>query len=82
MIDYTKILTRKFAGANWNLNGDSYEGLEWLDESPKPTKAKLDAMWPTIQAEIESEIETAAAAKTALLQRLGITAEEAALLLS
>lgn len=29
--------------AIWNLSGDSYEGLEWLDtKQTKPTKAEID----------------------------------------
>jgi hypothetical protein len=29
-------------GALWNLRGDTYEGLEWLDEvQPKPTAEEL-----------------------------------------
>ena len=82
MIDYTKILNRKFAAANWNLNGDTYEGLEWLKESPKPTKEELDALWILVQEEIHSEIQTKEQNRQNLLHRLGITEEEAALLLS
>jgi hypothetical protein len=51
MIDYTLILRMKFVGAQWALNGDTYEGLEWLDSSPKPTQAELDALWPQVNYE-------------------------------
>ena len=52
MIDYTKILSLNYPGAQWSLNGDSYEGLEWLDSTPKPTQAELDALWiPTQEAD-------------------------------
>lgn len=31
-------------GAEWVLNGDDYESLEWLDtEQAKPTKAEIEA---------------------------------------
>jgi hypothetical protein len=43
MIDYTAILSLNYAGAQWSLNGDSYDGLDWLDSTPKPTQAELDA---------------------------------------
>jgi hypothetical protein len=46
MIDYTAILTANYPGAQWTLNGDTYEGLTWLDKTPKPTQAELDALWP------------------------------------
>jgi hypothetical protein len=48
MIDYTAILSANYPGAQWNLVGDTYEGLEWLDETPKPTQAELDAQWPQV----------------------------------
>jgi hypothetical protein len=52
MIDYTAILTLNYVGAQWTLNGDSYEGLDWLDSTPKPTQAELDALWiPTQEAD-------------------------------
>jgi hypothetical protein len=52
MIDYTKILTLNYPGTQWTLNGDSYEGLDWLDSTPKPTQAELDALWiPTQEAD-------------------------------
>ena len=52
MIDYTKILSLNYPGTQWTLNGDSYEGLDWLDSTPKPTQAELDALWiPTQEAD-------------------------------
>ena len=49
MIDYPLILTKKYPNTQWSLNGDSYEGLEWLDPSPKPTKEELDSQWEEVQ---------------------------------
>jgi hypothetical protein len=46
MIDYTAILTFNYPGTQWTLNGDTYDGLVWLDSTPKPTQAELDALWP------------------------------------
>ena len=48
MIDYAAILTANYSTAQWTLNGDTYEGLTWLDETPKPTQAELDAQWPQV----------------------------------
>jgi hypothetical protein len=48
MIDYTAILTANYPGAQWTLNGDTYDGLTWLDETSKPTQAELDAAWPQV----------------------------------
>jgi len=81
MIDYTLILSTHFVDAEWTLNGDDYEGLTWLSDTPKPSKAELDALWqPTLDI-VEQKKSDAIATRQAILDRLGITAEEAALLL-
>ncbi len=49
MIDYSLILLTSYPGTQWTLNGNSYDGLEWNDPTPKPTKAELDALWQTAQ---------------------------------
>ena len=47
-IDYSAVLTANYAGKQWTLDGNNYVGLDWLDESPKPTQAELDAQWPAV----------------------------------
>jgi hypothetical protein len=49
MTDYAAVLTAIRPGAQWTLDGDLYEGLTWLDESPKPTKKTLDDAWAQVQ---------------------------------
>lgn len=51
MIDYPAILGTKYIGSSWTLDGDSYDGLTWLSDTPKPTQAELDALWPQVQYE-------------------------------
>jgi hypothetical protein len=46
MIDYAAILTLNYPGTQWTLEGDNYDGLIWLNNTPKPTQAELDALWP------------------------------------
>ena len=82
MIDYTLILTYKYQGSQWVLNGEDYAGLEWLSDSPKPTKATLDALWEETQTYYATERQAKIDAKAALLDRIGITEVEAKLLLS
>jgi hypothetical protein len=80
MIDYALILTRKYEGSEWTLDGDDYSGLTWISDSPKPTKATLDNLWETVQAEIEAEKESKIATKEsaiAKLAALGLTEDEA-----
>jgi hypothetical protein len=82
MIDYTLILTTNYPDAQWTLNGDDYEGLTWLSDFEKPTKEELDSQWESALSQRDTEVKAKADAKAALLERLGITEEEAKLLLS
>jgi hypothetical protein len=80
MMDIAQILSRKFPDNEWTLNGDDYAGLVWLSTNPKPTEKKLQDLWSIVQQEIIDEKSIKATAKAALLERLGISAEEADLL--
>ena len=79
MIDYTQILILHYSDKQWTLNGDSYEGLDWLDVSPKPTQAELDALWEStkvaVAAKAQAAIDTKASA-LAKLAKLGLTQDE------
>lgn len=48
-MDIPAILTENYPGAQWSLNGDAYDGLDWLDNSPKPSEAELVAAWPGVR---------------------------------
>lgn len=37
-------------GEEWTLDGDSYDGLTWLSDTPQPTEAEIAAAWPAAQA--------------------------------
>ena len=69
-MDIATILVRKF-DAEWTLDGDSYEGLTWLSDSKKPTKAELEKLWPTVQAEIEAERVAREERKQSVISKLG-----------
>jgi hypothetical protein len=79
---YSTILTYRYKGQEWAITSEDYETLSWLSDTPKPTKAELDAQWDEVQAIIQAEAEAKAAQKAALLDRLGITEDEAKLLLA
>jgi hypothetical protein len=79
MIDYTRILSVNYVGKKWILNGDSYEGLDWLDASPKPTQAELDALWESTKAALAAKEQAAKDVKSSALAKLaalGLTQEE------
>lgn len=78
-MDYAQILTRKYAGAEWTLNGNDYEGLTWLSDTPKPKKSDFDALWVEVKSEIEAESQARIEAKASAIQKLqalGLTVDE------
>lgn len=79
MIDYAQILTINYVGKEWSLDGDSYDGLTWFSDTPKPTQEELDALWESTQAAVaanaQAEIDTKASA-LAKLATLGLTEDE------
>jgi hypothetical protein len=81
MIDYTAILSVNYPSAQWTLDGDTYEGLTWLDSTPKPTQAELDAQWEEVQTELANKAINKISARQAVLDKLGLTADEVAALL-
>ena len=79
MIDYSKILTTHYVGKQWTLNGDLYDGLTWLEESPKPTQLELDGLWESTQAAIAAKEQAAKDTKASALAKLaalGLTQDE------
>jgi len=65
--------------AQFVLAGDD---LTWFDEEQtEPTKAEIETGWVAYQAAQIAEAEAKAAQKAALLNKLGITEDEARLLL-
>ena len=54
-MDIVWILDRRFAGSEWNLDGNEYSGLTWLSDSPKPTEKQLQALWPEVEHEVAIE---------------------------
>ena len=45
MRDLSKAILSLYPGAQWSLNGESYEGLTWMpgNDKPKPSKEELEA---------------------------------------
>ena len=78
-MDITQVLSKRYPGSEWTLNGDNYSGLTWLSDAPKPTEEELLALWPTVQEEIAAEAQAKIDAKTsaiAKLEALGLTVDE------
>jgi hypothetical protein len=74
-----QILDTNYPTNKWVLVGDSYEGLDWLEDSPKPTEAELESQWEQVQTKIAADAQAkidAKASTIAKLQELGLTLEE------
>ena len=54
-MDITLILSSRYVGTNWTMNGEDYSGLTWLSDTPKPTETELQALWPQVQYELQYE---------------------------
>jgi hypothetical protein len=79
--EYLLALQALVPGGLYCLAGTDYENILWDDSRPKPTQAQLDAALPAaIQARSNAEI-TRATERQEVLTRLGVTADEAQLLL-
>jgi hypothetical protein len=56
MINYSQILTVNYNNCRWSLVGNSYDGLTWYSDTPKPTQAELDALWPATQTTVANQL--------------------------
>jgi hypothetical protein len=78
MITTVQAITSLRPNIEWTMNGDDVEGIIWHTPDVEPlTKAQVNAEIKRLEAVEASKV----SAKAALLERLGITADEAALLL-
>ena len=84
MNDYlVKAIFNLKPNCEFKLENDDYSTIEWIAiEGKAPTKSQVDAEIERLTAADEAAVATKAEAKAELLARLGITAEEAKLLLS
>ena len=81
MIDYAAILSRRYAGKEWTLVGNEYTGLTWISDTAKPSKSTLDGLWASVQQDIANEATAKLATRQAVLDKLGLTADEVTALL-
>jgi hypothetical protein len=75
------VLAMLIPTGGWAITGNDYEGIEFLECEPI-TKAQFEAGFAQYDAWKAEQVAKAANDKAALLAKLGITADEAKLLLS
>lgn len=80
-MDLSLILSQRYKDSQWILDGENYDGLTWLSDTTQPSKEELESQWNSVLSDIENEKTKKAAKKAELLNRLGLTEEEAKLLL-
>ena len=79
MTDYAAVLITNYPSAQWSLDGNDYDTLEWYDDTSKPSRQELDAAWPAVQqaeADAVAAKEAARASGVAKLEALGLTVDE------
>jgi hypothetical protein len=83
MNDITKAIFKLCPNSEFSLTNNDYSTIKWdkLEGNP-PTQADIDAALEQVEADEIAAAAKAITDKAALLTKLGITADEAKLLLS
>jgi len=76
-----EVLSMLIPTGGWVITGNEYEGIEFIEAVPI-TKKEFEAGFAKFDAWKAEQDVAAAAAKSAVLERLNITEDEAKLLLS
>jgi len=76
------VMTMLCDGVEYVIYGDDYDSINWFDKQPAITKAEFEAGFAKYDDWKAGQDSKVQADKAALLSKLGITAEEAVLLLS
>jgi hypothetical protein len=77
----SEVLSMLIPNGGWAITGNEYEGIQFLECDPI-TKEEFEAGFAQFDLMKTAQDAKVASDKAALLARLGITADEAALLLS
>jgi hypothetical protein len=73
------VLNMLLPQGGWILIGDDFDGITWVDERPRCTKAEFEAgfaQFDAWKAEQEAAVVAAKAAAEAKLAALGLTADD------
>ena len=82
MIPLVAAIHRLKPNAQFTFKGEDYSTVDWIElEGTAPSQQEIDSALSEIKAEENAKDAADAAAKSALLERLGMSEEEAKLLL-
>jgi hypothetical protein len=79
MVNGYEVLNYLLPKGGWVITGNDYEGIEFIEAKPI-TKEKFENTFAELEAKMNADAAAKEAARQALLDKLGITADEAALL--
>ena len=82
MTTATDVLSMLCPAGGWIIYNDDFDTIIWVDDRPRCTKKQFTDGFAQYDAWKADQDAAQANAKAALLDRLGITADEAKLLLS
>ena len=82
MTKSSDVLKMLCPGVEYVCRGETYEDIDWLAKKAAITKSQFEAGFAQYDAWKTEQDTSKAAVKAELLARLGITAEEAQILLS
>ena len=80
MVKGYEVLNYLLPDGGWIITGDEYEGIQFIEAKPI-TKAQFNAGFAKVQEKFQTDQAAKEAERQALLDKLGITADEAKLLL-
>jgi hypothetical protein len=75
-LEIVKALDNLLPEARFVLSGNTVDGIEWLDERPLPSQTEIKNAIKVVKANEIAQAEAKAQAKAAILDRLGLTADE------
>jgi hypothetical protein len=69
-------------GAEWTMDNEDINTLTFLSDDVAPSLKECEAIWPEVKAKLDEIAASREKARDAVLAKIGLTADEAALLLS
>jgi hypothetical protein len=51
-VDFGEVMHRFYAGRQYGVRGPNYEDITWLEDTPKPSRIELMALWEEIKEEV------------------------------
>ena len=69
-------LNAQYFGLTDENSKEQFDNLSWQDERPKPTWKEIENAWIAYELDLAKDTEAKAATKQAILDRIGLSADE------